>query len=60
MSALAVLAEAVKIIRTATELTELASSAIEAANSDDPEMAEKYLALARQHYADARKKWDEA
>lgn len=60
MSALATIASAIKIIKTAQELTDMAVSAVEAAKNDDPELAEKYLALARQHYADARAKWDDA
>lgn len=60
MSALAVLAQAVSLMRTATEVADLASHAIDAANNGDQEAADKYLDSARQMYAEARRKWDAA
>lgn len=60
MSALAAITSAVQIIKTAQELTALASQAIEAANNESPQEAESYLAQAREQYAAAREKWDNA
>lgn len=60
MSAVAVLAQAVSLIRTATEVADLATNAIHAANNGDQETADKYLAQAREQYAEARRKWDAA
>lgn len=60
MSALVVLAQAMSMIKTATEVADLATHAIDAANNGDQDAADKYLLDARNLYANAREKWDNA
>lgn len=46
-------------LRAATEAADLFARALEAANNDDQQQAERYLAQARSRYDAARERWSQ-
>jgi hypothetical protein len=52
--------EALKLLKTAMAVGDLATRAIEASNAGNEAEANEYLRQARARYADARREWDAA
>jgi len=60
MTGAEIIAIASKLLGVATDAVPLLIRAIQAANDDDLEAAERYLAEARGNYASSRDAWDNA